>query len=92
MHDISDLLFIFLHEVRSSLLFIRLSAENLFVHQPLSRLPLILGQVAGLIKHSYYFKPISNNYNDFYNSSTAPDSVYIAEISCKTVLLYLRRI
>ena len=59
-YDVSNLLFISLHKVRSSLLFIRLSADNLFVHQPLSRLPLILGQVAGLIKHSYYFKPISN--------------------------------
>ena len=60
MHDISDLLFISLHEVRSSLLFIRLSAENLFVHRPLSRLSIVPDQVAGLIKYSYYFKPISN--------------------------------
>jgi hypothetical protein len=48
MYDISNLPVIFLHEVRSSLLFIRLSAENLFVHQPLSRLSIIPDQVAGL--------------------------------------------
>ena len=59
VYDTSNLPFIFLLKVRSSLRFIHLFAENLLVHQPLSRLS-YLDQVAGLIKHSYYFKPIGN--------------------------------
>ena len=46
-YDVSNLLFISLHKVRSSLLFIRLSAENLLVYQPLSRLSVIPDQVGG---------------------------------------------
>ena len=60
MHDTSNLPFISLLEVRSSLRFIRLFAENLLVYQPLSRLSIIPDQAAGLIKHSYYFKPIGD--------------------------------
>lgn len=46
-YDVSNLLFTFLYKVRSSLLFIRLSTENLLVYQPLSRLSIIPDQVGG---------------------------------------------
>jgi hypothetical protein len=47
-YDVNNLLFTFLHKVRSSLLFIHPSAESLLVYQPLSRLSIIPDQVAGL--------------------------------------------